>query len=394
MQSNDIIAVLSNDKAIRFIQDNMGEDIPSLSLKYAGKTSFNLSVALQLMSIYKKANRKLPLFVSLLLALDLRSYEQATSQRIAQYKATFIQGKKMLDITAGLGIDSLFLAPQFNDVEAVERNESLHEFACFNLKKLGVSNIQRVHANGLDILTQRKVDWLYVDPDRRSDEKRAVPLELLEPNVLTILPAIKKAAAKAYVKLSPMFDLVEITRKFEKVSDIYVLAEKNEVKEVGVVLDWAFEGDLQLHLVDVSGDFEAHFSFDEYRSKQKIHYPKGYHTYLHIPLALVSKSSCYEYFTSGKSVLKHADYQLFFSDQSTLYGFRTFKVLNRETLATKKIKKVFRELNILQVNIIVKGMDESPHYWHKKWGTRDGGDYYIFLLKSANSEAILCKRII
>jgi hypothetical protein len=51
-------------------------------------------------------------------------------------------------------------------------------------------------------------------------------------------------------------------------------------------------------------------------------------------------------------------------------------------------------VNIDKLNIIIKGMNESPTKWHKNLGTTDGGDWFLFLLKSGESEAILCKRSI
>jgi hypothetical protein len=46
------------------------------------------------------------------------------------------------------------------------------------------------------------------------------------------------------------------------------------------------------------------------------------------------------------------------------------------------------------LNIVIKGINELPAKWHKKLGTSDGGDWFLFLLKSEDSEAILCKRFI
>ena len=85
MQSNDIITVLSSDEGIRFIENNMNNDPTALALKYAGKTSFDLKIALQLIAIYRKAFQKAPIVSENLLAIDQRSYEQSTSEKVAKY---------------------------------------------------------------------------------------------------------------------------------------------------------------------------------------------------------------------------------------------------------------------------------------------------------------------
>ena len=119
MQSNHIIAVLSSDEGIRFVKNNLNSDPNDLALKYAGMTSFDLKTALHLISIYKKASMKVPIISDNLLAIDQRSYEQSTSQKVAQYKANFIRGKNLLDLTAGIGIDSLYLSQNFEQIEAI-----------------------------------------------------------------------------------------------------------------------------------------------------------------------------------------------------------------------------------------------------------------------------------
>ena len=75
MQSNDIIAVLSSNEGIRFIQNNLNKDPVVLALKYAGKTSFDLKVALQLITIYRKAAQKSPIISKNLLAVEKSEME-------------------------------------------------------------------------------------------------------------------------------------------------------------------------------------------------------------------------------------------------------------------------------------------------------------------------------
>ena len=91
MQSNDIIDVLESEEAITFISENINADLPSISLKYAGKTSFNFTICLKLMAVYAKAQKKIPLFWDKRLAIDQRSYKQCTSQAVAEYKCSFIK---------------------------------------------------------------------------------------------------------------------------------------------------------------------------------------------------------------------------------------------------------------------------------------------------------------
>ena len=397
MQSNDIIAVLSSNEGIRFIQNNLNKDPVVLALKYAGKTSFDLKVALQLITIYRKAAQKSPIISKNLLAVDQRSYEQSTSERVAKYKSAFIRGGKLLDLTAGIGMDSIYLAKNFEQVEAIELNESLHSLASFNLKKLGVTNIKRIHGDAIELLPNKVSDWIYIDPDRRSSHRRSVDLKYLKPDVLGNIDLMKKASSKIYIKLSPLFDLSEITRCFDHLAAVHVIAERNEVKEVGIIIDCSLAneiGDAFIHLADVSNNFRASIPFEEYFSRKNYTYENNHNKFLHIPSVLLAKSSCFHFFTKNKGVSKHPNFQIFFSENNALIGFRTFEIIDKSSLTIKKIKESLRKNNLDKLNIIMKGINELPAKWHKKLCTSDGGDWFLFLLKSGDSEAILCKRFI
>ena len=397
MQSKDIITVLSSNEGIRFIQNNLNKDPVALALKYAGKTSFDLKIALQLIAIYRKAAQKAPIISKNLLAINQRSYEQSTSEEVAKYKSTFISGGKLLDLTAGIGVDSIYLAENFEQVEAIELNQSLHLLASFNLKKLGVTNIKRIHGDAIELLPNRVADWIYVDPDRRSSQRRSVDLRYLKPDILANIDLMKKVASKIYIKLSPLFDLSEIMRCFDNLASVHVIAEKNEVKEVGIIIDCSLANETSnafIHLADVSNNFRVSVPFEEYFSRKNYTYENNYNKFLHIPSVLVAKSSCFHFFTKNKGVSKHLNFQIFFSKNSALTGFRTFSIIDKSSLTVKKIKESLRKNNLNKLNIIIKGINESPAKWHKKLGTTDGGDWFLFLLKSRDNEAILCRRFI
>ncbi|CAI8211854.1 MAG: Uncharacterised protein [Bacteroidia bacterium] len=68
-------------------------------------------------------------------------------------------------------------------------------------------------------------------------------------------------------------------------------------------------------------------------------------------------------------------------------------MIDKCVLSLKQIKKSLRLINLVKVNIVLKGLNELPSKWHSKLGTKDGGDYFLFILKSDESEAIICKRI-
>lgn len=392
MQSKEIIAILENEDAKSFITNNIQYDLSDLALRYSAERRFNMAICLQLMGIYKKASRKLPLFVSNFLALDKRSYQQATSERIAKYKCKYLKGETLVDLTAGLGVDSIFLSVSFREVIAVECNEELHQLATFNIKKLGFKNVKRVLGDA-NYYLHEKVDWAYVDPDRRPDEKRTITLEHLEPNVLSLIPKFSKYCNYVYIKLSPLFDVDEVWRVFKNAATIVILAEQNEIKEVGVILDFHNSGFFRrLLLADVVTGFEYEAEQEELPEWSETNVDEL--RYLLVPNALLTKSRLCGNYMAKFNVQLHDTFGYYFSSKKYLApGFRTFRIIDNSGFAPADIRKNLLKENVTKVNLVIKGLNDKPAAWHKKLKTSDGGNFYLFLLKGKTKQAYLCELI-
>lgn len=391
MQSNNIIKVLESEEAQSFIRSHINDDLAEVALKSTKNNDFNVAECLQLIKIYKKAKKKLPTYWEHLLALDERAYAQCTSELVARYKASFLFGGKLLDITGGIGIDSLFLSERYETVIVLERNEELHTLASFNIARLGVGNVSRLHTSAREYFqsSDEYFDLIYIDPDRRSEFGRSVALEHLSPNVPELMSILTQKANSVYIKLSPLFDIDEVYRCFEHVKSVYILAERGEIKEVGVLLDFSLESNKNtIRLVDVVYGFDRTLQGDKYKGAFTTDEELAY---LHTPIALVAKSRSANYFLEGKRVAKHADFELYFAHDVSIEGFRTFEIVAKSGLAYKKVAKMLASSNVSQCNIVLKGTKQKVSDWHKKLKTKDGGVYYLFLLFGKKKEAILAR---
>lgn len=393
VQSNNIIKVLENAEAQSFIRGHINDDVAMLALKYRDTVAYNMALCLQLIKIYKKAQKKLPTYWSNLLALDERSYAQCTSERVAKYKTTFLSGGRLLDLTSGLGVDNLFLARSFKNVVGLEENKDLHDLAVYNLTKLAINNVSRLNVEAISYLrdTDFQYDMIYIDPDRRSEFGRSVAIEHLSPNVVEILPILKKRTNQVYIKLSPLFDIKEVYRVFRSVKRVYLIAENGEIKEVGVLLCFDQEGNNQeIQLEDVVQHFSHTIApnVNTGNESDMIDPP-----FLLAPLALVSKGNAAGFFLKDRSYRKHPMYELYFTNSAKVVGFRSFEILAKSSVAKKKITTMLTEKGVRQFNIIIKGSNEKPTEWHKKLKSKDGGGVYLFLLKGKENEAILAQLI-
>ena len=184
-----------------------------------------------------RAERKLPTYAAAQCILPPRAFEQASSEATAAHKA--IEGDTVLDLTCGLGVDSLCLSRRFRRVVALERDPMLARITAENLSRMGVANIEVVNTSAEEYLRQEGLhfDWIYADPDRRSAEgRRMVLLEACSPDILTLKPLLDRVSERLCLKNSPLFDVDEALRLFPD-SRVEVLSLGDECKEILIYAD-------------------------------------------------------------------------------------------------------------------------------------------------------------
>lgn len=182
----------------------------------------------------QRAKHKLPRLYSAGCIIPPRAFEQSSSEQSAGVKA--ISGGSLLDLTCGLGIDTMTFAERFDRVVALERDEVLARVVRYNLGLLGITNVEVVNTSAEEYLQQcqEHFDWVFVDPDRRSAEgKKMVRMEDCSPNILEQMPNIERVAKRLGVKLSPLFDVEEARRLFP-CSEVEVVSIAGECKELNV----------------------------------------------------------------------------------------------------------------------------------------------------------------
>lgn len=184
-----------------------------------------------------RAERKLPTYAAVQCILPPRAFEQASSEATAAHKA--IEGDTVLDLTCGLGVDSLYLSRRFRRVVALERDPLLARITSENFSRMGVANIEVVNTSAEEYLRQEGLhfDWIYADPDRRSAEgRRMVLLEACSPDIVALKPKIDRITARLCLKNSPLFDVDEALRLFPD-SRVEVLSLGDECKEILIYAD-------------------------------------------------------------------------------------------------------------------------------------------------------------
>ena len=231
MLSNADIDIMATEEFRQSVLRNIGRDPVAVALD---KHVDNASLVATQVKYLQRAKHKLPRLYEACCIIPPRAFEQSSSEESACVKA--ISGGSLLDLTCGLGIDTMSFAQRFDRVVALERDEVLARVVRYNLGLLGIKNVEVVTTTAEDYLSGCKehFDWVFVDPDRRSEEgKKMVRMEDCSPNVLEQMPNIERVADRLGVKLSPLFDVEEARRLFP-CSEVEVVSIAGECKELNV----------------------------------------------------------------------------------------------------------------------------------------------------------------
>ena len=184
----------------------------------------------------QRARRKLPSYYQARAILPSLAFEQSSSEECAAHKE--YSGALAVDLTCGLGVDTLYLSRRFDRVISIERNPTLAEITRHNLHLLGADNVEVVCGSSEEFIEGLDhADLIYIDPDRRGAEgKKMVCLEDCSPNVAALWDTLREKADRVVIKLSPMFDLTAAMVAFGGEVDVEVVSLGGECKEV--VVHW------------------------------------------------------------------------------------------------------------------------------------------------------------
>ena len=185
----------------------------------------------------QKARTKLPSYFAAQAIVPTLAYEQSSSEECAMRKQ--LEGESVLDLTCGLGVDSLALSKRFKRVVTIERNEMVAAVARENFRRLGAENIEVVCSSAEEYLADctEHFDWCFSDPDRRGAKgEKLVRLEDCSPNVVALMPTLKRIADKICIKCSPLFDVDEAFRLFGDCA-VETVSLGGEAKEVNIYID-------------------------------------------------------------------------------------------------------------------------------------------------------------
>ena len=234
MIGSEELEFLLGEEARRLIEENINRNPIDIAL---AKGVSNAGVIATQVKRLQRARKKLPSYYACRAILPPRAYEQSSSEECALRKP--LSGESVLDLTCGLGVDTLALSRHFKSVVTIERDEIVASVARENFKRLGVDNIEVICTSAEEYLAKcdRHFDWCFVDPDRRGESgEKMVRLEDCSPNIVALMPQIREKAERVCVKCSPLFDVEEAFRLFGECR-VECVSLAGEAKEVNIYID-------------------------------------------------------------------------------------------------------------------------------------------------------------
>ena len=378
-----------------FINKNIKSDVPTLILKGSPFEGITIQeIANQIVS-KQKCEKKLPTWFATndIYYPPKLNIEQTSSETTANYKSQLISGKKIIDITGGLGVDSYAFSKVFEEVNHCEINEELSTISQYNFTKLQAANIKSITGSGIDFLakTEEHFDAIFIDPSRRNDVKGKVfLLEDCEPNFIKHQELFFKKASTILLKVSPILDISNTLRNLHFVKEIHVVAVGNEVKELLFLLQKNYQETIHIKTINIAKNGTQNFEF-MYQTEAISEYALPL-KYLYEPNVAILKSGAFHHISEKYQLFKlHQHSHLYTSESWMDFPGRTFSI---EKILPYDKKKIAKLLPNKKANVTTRNFPKTVAQVREELKLKGGGTDYLFFTTNCENQllCLVCKK--
>ena len=384
---------MTNSDTLRLIATHISDDVAQLALQLQGHP--DAEFILRQVEGRQVMARKVPAWAKV---DDIHyprriSLEQCSGESAARYKADLARrllpgGGTFADITGGLGVDFSFIAKHFRRAVYVERQAELCELARHNFPLLGLPDAEVVNDDGVEVFTKMdEVDLLFVDPARRDGQgRKVVMLSDCEPNVVELNRLLLSKARFTILKLSPMLDIHAALQQLEGVCEVHVVAERNECKDLLLVMNRSGRQAPVVFCHDENVDIQ--FLSEEEKNIQP-EYADSVETYLYEPGVTLLKAAAYNLPCQRYGVKKLHPNSHLYTSQELVPDFpgRTFRVVEQHDYKKKQISN----LSGSKANLAVRNFPDSVAQLRKRLKIKDGGEEYWFATTLKQGEKVIVR---
>lgn len=376
----------------KFIKDHEDHDPFSLLLKHTEIAGVPVKKIVAQIRSRQKAKRKLPFWHSMdgIYYPPPLSLEQCSSEEASIYKSSHFAGKKIIDLTGGMGVDLYYFSRNFEEAVYLEKDEELARIAEHNFNILKAKNITVLVGDAetmLDSMTD--ADLIYIDPSRRAG-KKVFMIRDSQPDVRALFPRIFNKSHNILIKLSPLMDISAAVEELPHVCQVLVLGIGNEVKEILIHIKKAFEDEPTIKAVDIHQSRQVVFEFsksDELAAKPVFDYPQQY---LYEPYATVLKSGAFKILSERFKVAKLHIHSHVYTSRELVVGFpgKTFLI---EDVFRYDPKIIARAIADNMANLVTRNFPLNVENIKKQTGLREGGETFLFFTTDKDNRKIAIK---
>ncbi|MDN3644218.1 class I SAM-dependent methyltransferase [Lutimonas halocynthiae] len=380
----------------QFIDDHLKTDLPQLIFKGSPFADITIQELAEQILAKSKSRSKLPTWFATdnIYYPKSLSIEQTSSELTAEYKSSLIAGDTLIDLTGGFGVDSYCFSKKIKQVTHCELDAELSKIAADNFKVLAQNNVTCLNKNGIEELAENETvyDWIYADPSRRNElNSKVFKLEDCLPDIGQHLGLLLKRSDQIMIKLSPLLDISLTIKSLNFVKEIHIIAVKNEVKELLILIENKYIGPSKLKTINIVKNslqtFEGYFPSN---TTATLAAPKKY---LYEPNAAILKSGLFNEVSSELAIDKlNFNSHLYTSERLIEFPGRRFHIESISKYNKKLLKKKYQ---FKSANITTRNFHDSVAQIRKKTGFKDGGNDFLFFTTDHQDNAIVihCRKV-
>lgn len=376
-----------------FIRQHTDADVPALALKKPPVAGWPWRDILEQIRARQKAAVKMPEWMEyediVFPPSDL--IEQASSAATAAYKAGLVSGKNFVDLTSGTGADALAFSKKIPSGVCVEADEGAAMLLAHNLKILSDKPLEVIHGAAEDFIGGMKpADFVYIDPQRRSkDKKGRFRFEDCTPDMTALLPALKEKAARILVKAAPVLDISEGLAALPGTIAVYIVEWRGDCREVLFLVDCnepvaADDAAITAVSIDDAGNPVRQLKFTRAEEKAALAPIGPPENFLYEPGPAFMKAGAFNLIAVRFGLRKLHPHTHLYTSADPCPGFpgRVFEIV--EVLPARQ-----EALPMKKANLTLRNFPGDVAGLRRQLKLAEGGDDYLFACTLENERKVL-----
>lgn len=392
-----------SDRERSFVQQHIDGNVADLLLQGKRYQDVDLKKVASQIAARQKAKYKLPAWYAneRLHFPPPLSVEQGSSEATARFKASLVSGKKLVDITGGMGADCFYMSAGFEKTIYFDQQKEVAQAAAFNFSALDKEDKIEVRAEeAIRALSKNPepADWIYADPARRDDRQRRVAqLADCTPDLTGVLPTLFRSAPNILAKTAPLLDIDLAINQLGFVQEVYVIGLDRECKEVLYILRQpavqAEEIPLKARILNSDGSIRHRFDFTRRAEVEAMADFGEPQKYLYEPQAAILKAGAFKSIAAKFGLSKLAPNTHLYTSNELLEDFpgRSFEVM---AVCKPEVRALAEFTPDGKANLTLRNFPGRVDDLRKKWRLKEGGDVYLFAaeLFDRRKVVIVCRK--